>query len=202
MKRAFDLIFGIIGLLLLSPLFLLVSILIVIDNGFPVFFVQKRVGKDLREFGLVKFRSMRKLRNDEADIQITIGKNNRITRIGTFLRYYKIDELPQLINIVRGHMSFVGPRPEVPRYVVLYSREQLKVLSVKPGLTDYASIKYRDESQLLASNTDPEKYYVEKIMPDKLRMNLEYVSNHSFWKDILLIQKTIRVILLFKKKSI
>lgn len=201
MKRAFDFLFGFMALLLLSPIFLLVSILIVLDNGFPVFFVQKRVGNDLKEFGLIKFRSMRKLRSDETDIQITIGKNNRITRTGAFLRHYKIDELPQLINIVIGHMSFVGPRPEVPRYVALYTPEQRKVLSVKPGLTDYASIKYRDESQLLASNTDPEKYYVEKIMPDKLRMSLDYVSNHSFWKDILLIQKTIRVILV-KKKSI
>lgn len=201
MKRAFDFLFGFMALLLLSPIFLLVSILIVLDNGFPVFFVQKRVGNDLKEFGLIKFRSMRKLRSDETDIQITIGKNNRITRTGAFLRHYKIDELPQLINIVIGHMSFVGPRPEVPRYVALYTPEQRKVLSVKPGLTDYASIKYRDESQLLASNTDPEKYYVEKIMPDKLRMNLDYISNHSFWKDILLIQKTIRVILV-KKKSI
>lgn len=195
MKRAFDLLFGIIGLLLLLPIFLFVSILIVIDNGLPVFFVQKRIGKDLKEFGLVKFRSMRKLRTNETDIQITIGKNNRITKVGAFLRHYKIDELPQLINIVRGHMSFVGPRPEVPKYVALYTQEQKKIFSIRPGLTDYASIKYKDESTLLANSNDPEKFYVEKVMQDKLNINLEYVSNLSFWRDIIIIKETIKAIL-------
>ena len=195
MKRAFDLLFGIIGLLLLLPIFLFVSILIVIDNGLPVFFVQKRIGKDLKEFGLVKFRSMRKLRSNETDIQITIGKNNRITKVGAFLRHYKIDELPQLINIVRGHMSFVGPRPEVPKYVALYTQEQKKIFSIRPGLTDYASIKYKDESTLLANSNDPEKFYVEKVMQDKLNINLEYVSNLSFWRDIIIIKETIKAIL-------
>lgn len=195
MKRAFDLLFGIIGLLLLLPIFLFVSILIVIDNGLPVFFVQKRIGKDLKEFGLVKFRSMRKLRRNETDIQITIGKNNRITKVGAFLRHYKIDELPQLINIVRGHMSFVGPRPEVPKYVELYTQEQKKIFSIRPGLTDYASIKYKDESTLLANSNDPEKFYVEKVMQDKLNINLEYVSNLSFWRDIIIIKETIKAIL-------
>lgn len=138
---------------------------------------------------------MRKLRKDETEMQITVGQNKRITKVGSFIRRYKIDELPQLINIVKGDMSFVGPRPEVPKYVSMYNDDQLKVLSVRPGLTDYASIKYKDESELLAKSDDPERLYIEKVMPDKLAMNLNYVANQSFWMDLKIIRDTFKAIL-------
>lgn len=195
MKRLFDFFLGVAALLALLPVFFIVSFFIVLDNGFPVFFIQKRVGKNQKEFGLLKFRSMRKLRKDETEMQITVGQNKRITKVGSFIRRYKIDELPQLINIVKGDMSFVGPRPEVPKYVSMYNDDQLKVLSVRPGLTDYASIKYKDESELLAKSDDPERLYIEKVMPDKLAMNLNYVANQSFWMDLKIIRDTFKAIL-------
>lgn len=195
MKRLFDFFLGVAALLALLPVFVIVSFFIVLDNGFPVFFIQKRVGKNQNEFGLLKFRSMRKLRKDETEMQITVGQNKRITKVGSFIRRYKIDELPQLINIVMGDMSFVGPRPEVPKYVAMYNDDQLKVLSVRPGLTDYASIKYKDESELLAKSDDPERLYIEKVMPDKLAMNLNYVANQSFWMDLKIIRDTFKAIL-------
>lgn len=195
MKRLFDFFLGVAALLALLPVFVIVSFFIVLDNGFPVFFIQKRVGKNQKEFGLLKFRSMRKLRKDETEMQITVGQNKRITKVGSFIRRYKIDELPQLINIVKGDMSFVGPRPEVPKYVSMYNDDQLKVLSVRPGLTDYASIKYKDESELLAKSDDPERLYIEKVMPDKLAMNLNYVANQSFWMDLKIIRDTFKAIL-------
>lgn len=195
MKRFFDLLISIISLVLLSPILVIVSFSIIVDNGFPIFFVQRRVGRYEKEFGLIKFRSMRNLRKDESDLQITIGRNERITIVGSFLRKYKLDELPQLINILKGDMSFVGPRPEVPQYVALYNSQQLNVLTIRPGLTDYASIKYRNESEILESSSNPERMYIEKVMPDKLKINLEYVSNQSFIGDLVIILKTLRVVL-------
>ena len=195
MKRFFDLLFSFILLVLLSPILVIVSFSIFVDNGFPIFFVQRRVGRYEKEFGLIKFRSMRNLRKDETDLQITIGRNERITSVGSFLRKYKLDELPQLINILRGDMSFVGPRPEVPKYVALYNSQQLNVLTIRPGLTDYASIKYRNESEILGNSSNPERMYIEKVMPDKLKINLDYISNQSFIGDLVIILKTLRVVL-------
>lgn len=198
MKRLFDLVLSIGALILLSPVLVLASCWIVLDDGLPVFFVQERVGKNGKVFGLLKFRSMRKLRAGETELQITVGRNPRITRVGHFLRSYKLDELPQLLNIFLGSMSFVGPRPEVPKYVALYNEEQKKVLSVSPGLTDYASIKYRNENELLAECEDPERMYIEQIMPDKLSINLEYVRNHTFFGDLAIILNTVKAV--FKNK--
>lgn len=160
------------GLILLSPVFLVVSIWIKIDSSGPVFYRQVRVGKNGYDFKLLKFRSMRV--GSDAKGLITIGgRDARITKVGYFIRKYKLDELPQLINVFVGNMSLVGPRPEVRKYVDLYTSEQRKVLSVKPGITDYASIEYVDENEILGKATDPEKIYIEQIMPDKIKYNLK-----------------------------
>ncbi|MFR7607519.1 sugar transferase [Odoribacter laneus] len=186
MKRFFDIVASGCGLLVLGPLFLIVAIWIKSDSDGPVFYRQMRVGRDNKDFKLFKFRSMR-VGSDKKGL-ITIGGHDpRITRSGYFIRKYKLDELPQLINVFLGDMSLVGPRPEVRKYVDMYTREQMHVLEVRPGITDLASIRYRNENELLEKTENPDKYYVEVIMRDKLRINLEYVKNHSFWYDIKLI---------------
>lgn len=186
MKRFFDIVASGCGLLVLGPLFLIVAIWIKLDSDGPVFYRQMRVGRDNKDFKLFKFRSMR-VGSDKKGL-ITIGGHDpRITRSGYFIRKYKLDELPQLINVFLGDMSLVGPRPEVRKYVDMYTREQMHVLEVRPGITDLASIRYRNENELLEKTENPDKYYVEVIMRDKLRINLEYVKNHSFWYDIKLI---------------
>ena len=178
MIRFCDIIFSFIGLLLLSPLFLLVALWIIIDDFGPVFYRQQRVGKDNKDFGLLKFRSMR-IGADKGSL-ITIGeRDSRITRAGYYIRKYKLDELPQLINVLIGDMSLVGPRPEVRKYVDLYTSEQKKVLSVRPGITDYASIEYIDENQLLAKSTNPDKTYIEEIMPAKIALNMRYIEHQT-----------------------
>ncbi len=193
MKRAFDILFSLFALIVLFPLFVVISTLIILDSKGSIFFIQKRVGKDNRDFTLIKFRTM--LKESEAKGLLTVGeKDIRITKAGNWLRKYKMDELPQLINILKGEMSFVGPRPEVRKYVELYSPAQLKVLSVKPGLTDYASLEYIKESELLKSFSDPEIAYIDKIMPDKLALNLQYINEQGFWNDLKIIGKTIRQI--------
>ncbi len=155
-----------------------------------VFFAQKRVGKNNADFSLLKFRTMRT--GSEKMGQLTIGsKDLRITKVGYFLRKFKLDELPQLINVLKGDMSLVGPRPEVRKYVELYTPEQMKVLLVRPGITDYASLKYFDENELLAKSDNPEKTYIEKIMPEKLSINLKYIEKVSLAEDIRIIFKTI-----------
>ncbi|UPT67980.1 MAG: sugar transferase [Sphingobacteriales bacterium JAD_PAG50586_3] len=170
------------------------AIAIAIDSRGGVFFLQIRVGKDNKDFKLFKFRTMRV--GAESKGQLTIGGNDsRITRVGYFLRKYKIDELPQLLNVLLGDMSLVGPRPEVRRYVAMYNAEQMQVLSVKPGLTDYASIKYADESELLARAENPEQFYIDSVMPDKLAINLEYIKNRSLGADMGILFKTIGKIL-------
>lgn len=190
MKRIFDIIFSAIMLMILSPLFLVIAISIVFDSRGGVFFGQIRVGKNERPFKLWKFRTMRP--GSEKKGQLTVGaRDNRITKSGYVLRKYKMDELPQLWNVFVGEMSMVGPRPEVPRYVDMYNNEQKRVLSIKPGITDYASLLYFSESELLAKSTDPEKTYIDEIMPAKLKLNLEYVQKHSFGGDIRIIVKTI-----------
>ena len=189
MKRIFDFFSSLIVLILLLPMLVILALAIVFDSKGGVFYKQQRVGKDNQEFWLFKFRTMRP---DSDKLKITVGdRDPRVTNVGYFLRKYKLDELPQLINILRGEMSVVGPRPEVRRYVDLYSEEQLRVLTVKPGLTDYSSLEYVDESELLAQATDPEKMYIDEIMPAKLALNLKYIQEKSLGTDLKLIFKTI-----------
>ena len=193
MKRIFDIVASGIGLILLSPLFVILAIWIKCDSIGPVFYKQVRVGRNNMDFQLFKFRSM--LVGSDKKGLITVGGHDpRITRSGYYIRKYKLDEFPQLINVFKGDMSLVGPRPEVRKYVDMYTEEQMHVLDVRPGITDLASIRYRNENELLERVNDPDKYYVEVIMPDKLRINLEYVARHSFTFDIRLIFQTFRAI--------
>lgn len=193
MKRLFDIISSGIGLLILSPLFLIVAIWVKLDSPGPVFYKQVRVGRDNKDFYLYKFRSMR-VGSDKKGLITVGGHDPRVTRSGYYIRKYKLDEFPQLINVFKGDMSLVGPRPEVRKYVDLYTPEQMHVLDVRPGITDLASIRYRNENELLAKASDPEQYYRDVIMQDKLNINLEYVHNHSIWGDIKLIFKTFSAI--------
>ncbi len=189
-KRCFDIFFSFLGILLLLWLFLIIAIAIKGSSKGPVLFKQERVGKNAKTFKIWKFRSM--VVNAEAKgMQITTDGDNRITKVGKFIRKTKIDELPQLFNVLSGKMSFVGPRPEVPKYVALYSDEQLRVLTVKPGITDLASIEFRNENDLLDGDDDPERKYIEEIMPAKLVLNLKYIEKAGFFYDIGLIFKTI-----------
>ena len=194
MKRLFDMVFSLALIVVLLPVGIVVSVWIVLDDFGSPFFVQQRVGIGGKNFGLLKFRSMKK--NAELQGQLTVGmKDNRITRSGYFIRKYKIDELPQLVNVFLGEMSVVGPRPEVPKYVLLYNEEQQNVLSIKPGITDFASIEYVRENELLSASLDPEKTYVEEIMPAKLELNLKYLREQSFLTDMKIILQTIKAIL-------
>lgn len=186
MKRPFDIIASGLGLLFLWPLFLFLAIWIKIDSHGPVFYRQLRVGKNGKDFRIYKFRSMRQ-DSDKGSLITIGGHDSRITRSGYFIRKYKLDELAQLINVFIGDMSFVGPRPEVRHYVNYYTEEQMHVLDVRPGITDLASIKYRNENELLEKADDPERYYIDVIMQDKLRINLEYVESHSFFNDLKFI---------------
>lgn len=178
MIRFCDIVFSAIGLLLLSPLFLIVYILIRCESKGGGFYCQQRVGKDGRMFGLYKFRSMR-TGSDKKGLITVGGHDSRITRMGYFIRKYKIDELPQLWNVLKGDMSLVGPRPEVKKYVDLYTEEQRRVLSVRPGITDYASIEYVDENEILGNAEDPDRVYVEEIMPAKIKLNMRYIENRN-----------------------
>ena len=193
LKRIFDIILSLFGLMILFPFMLIIAILIKLDSKGPVFFKQIRVTKNGREFKIFKYRTMR-VGSDKYS-QITVGKDNRITKIGAFLRKYKLDEIPQLINVLLGDMSLVGPRPEVPKYVALYTKEQKEILKVRAGITDYASIEFSDENDLLASEEDPEKAYIEKIMPKKIELNKKYLSEISILADIKIILLTIKKIL-------
>lgn len=193
MKRFFDITAGGLGLLLLSPLFLIIAIWIKLDSKGPVFYRQVRVGRNNKDFRIFKFRSMR-VGSDKGS-QVTIGGHDpRVTRSGYYIRKFKFDELPQLINVFVGDMSLVGPRPEVRHYVNYWTPEQMHVLDVRPGITDPASIKYRNENELMEQAVDPEKYYIEVIMQEKIKLYIDYVSHHSFWGDIGLIFKTFFVI--------
>ena len=189
-KRLFDIVSSGIGLLCLAPVFVVMAIWIKLDSRGPVFYRQTRVGRYGRDFRIFKFRSMRV--GSDKGRQITVGERDpRITRSGYFIRRYKIDELPQLINVFLGDMSIVGPRPEVRKYVDLYSEEQRKVFQVRPGITDLASIKYLNENELLSQVDDPDTYYIDVIMPDKLTINLEYIRHQSFMGDIKIIFNTL-----------
>jgi lipopolysaccharide/colanic/teichoic acid biosynthesis glycosyltransferase len=190
LKRIFDFICCTLGLIILSPILIAIAIKIKMDDRGTVFFKQIRVGEKNKEFEILKFRTM-VVDAEKLGRQITIGNDSRITKIGAFLRKYKFDELPQLINVFKGDMSLVGPRPEVPRYVKLYNQEQKKVLEVKPGITDLASIRYRDENDLLGEAENPDDFYINTIMPDKLALNLEYINKNNVFFDIYIILKTI-----------
>ncbi|KXA17703.1 sugar transferase [Fusobacterium nucleatum] len=192
-KRIFDIVISFVGLLILFPFFLIIALLIKIDSKGPVFFKQIRITKGGKEFKIFKYRTM-KVGSDKYS-QITVGKDDRITKVGSFLRKYKLDEIPQLINVLIGDMSLVGPRPEVPKYVALYTDEQKEILKVRAGITDYASIEFSDENDLLASEEDPEKAYIEKIMPKKIELNKKYLSEISILTDIKIILLTIKKIL-------
>jgi lipopolysaccharide/colanic/teichoic acid biosynthesis glycosyltransferase len=188
-KRIFDFAAALAGLALLSPLFLLVALWIKADSPGPVFFRQQRVGKNGALFDIIKFRTMH---DDAHEALLTIGHDRRITEAGKFLRRHKLDEFPQLLNVIKGDMSLVGPRPEVPRYVDCYPAEvRSVVLSVAPGITDWASIYYKEENALLGRAADPELAYLETILPAKLKYNLRYVHERSFWNDVRIIFTTL-----------
>ena len=189
MKRLFDLVLSIWGIMVLLPAFITIAILIKIDSKGDIIFKQIRVTKNGKKFEIFKFRTMRP--NAEKEGQITVGADNRITTIGKLLRKTKLDEMPQLFNIVMGDMSFVGPRPEVPKYVDLYTEEQKEILKVRAGITDYASIYFSNESEILGEQTDPEKYYIEKIMPYKIELNKKYIKEAGLITDIKIIFLTI-----------
>ena len=194
MKRLFDIVVSGCGLIVMSPIFLILAIWIKLDSKGPIFYRQVRVGRNNKDFKIFKFRSMR-VESDKGSL-VTIGvQDPRITRSGFFIRKFKLDELPQLINVFIGDMSLVGPRPEVRHYVNCWTPEQMHVLDVRPGITDSASIKFRNENELMGQAEDPEKYYIEVIMQEKIKLYLEYVQNHSFWVDIKLIIRTFKVIL-------
>ncbi len=189
-KRAFDLVWTIPGLIVLTPVLLLIALGIKLDDCGPVFFRQERIGRRGKPFRMWKFRTM-VVGAERQGRQITIGRDPRITRAGHWLRRYKLDELPQLFNVLRGDMSLVGPRPEVSRYVALYTPEQRVVLDLVPGITDPASVKYRDESNYLAQFDDPERKYIEAVMPEKIRVNLEYAQRATLWSDFCVIIQTL-----------
>lgn len=194
-KRLFDIAFAALALLLLCPLLLAIALWVRLDSPGPVFFRQQRVGRGGRLFGIYKFRTMH-TGAEAMGPQITVGEDARITRAGAWLRRSKVDELPQFLNVLRGDMSVVGPRPEVPRYVAQYPADvRLAVLSVRPGITDLASIEFRDESALLARSSDPERTYVEQILPAKLRHAQQYVRTRSLWLDLRIIARTALAVL-------
>ncbi len=189
MKRIFDILLSGIGLLLLSPLFFVLALWIKCDSHGPVFYKQLRVGRGNRDFTLYKFRSMT-VGSDRKGL-ITVGRDDpRVTRAGYYIRKYKFDELPQLINVFKGDMSLVGPRPEVRKYIEMYTPEQMKILTMRPGITDPASIKYRNENELLATTEHPEEFYIKVIMQDKLAINLQYLESHTLFKDFKIILNT------------
>ena len=194
MKRVFDLIFSLFGIAVLLPVYLIIALLISVDSKGGVIYRQERTGKEGKTFRVLKFRTMRPDSFNKG--ALTVGSRDpRITNIGYYLRKYKLDELPQLFNVLWGEMSFVGPRPEVKKYTDLYTKEQQKVLQVRPGITDYASIKYRNENDLLSASEDPEKLYIEEIMPEKLNLNLKYINDNTVFKDIKIIFDTFHAII-------
>jgi lipopolysaccharide/colanic/teichoic acid biosynthesis glycosyltransferase len=178
MIRIFDIVFSFVGILICLPLFIIIYLLIVIESKGGGFYIQKRVGRNNIDFSLYKFRSMR-VGSDKKGLITIGGRDPRMTQVGYFIRRFKLDELPQLLNVFVGDMSFVGPRPEVRKYVEMYNEAQLQVLSVRPGITDYASIEYVDENEILGSATDPEKVYIEEILPHKIRLNMKFIEHKS-----------------------
>lgn len=194
-KRVFDVVIAFLGILLLMIPFLIVSLLIIADSKGGVFYKQTRVGRNKVNFELIKFRTMY-TNSDQSGLLTVGGHDKRITRFGYWLRKYKIDELPQLFNVLKGEMSFVGPRPEVNKYVELYDAQQQIVLSVKPGITDWASIAFSEENELLAKSDDPESFYINEIIPSKIIQNLKYINKHDLWVDLTIIFLTLKKIII------
>lgn len=190
LKRSFDIVFSGIGIVFLTPVFFTIIILQLINSGLPIFYIQNRVGKNNIDFKLYKFRTMF-IQSDKKGLLTIGGRDSRVTKIGYYLRKYKLDELPQLFNVFFGTMSLVGPRPEVRKYVDLYSTQQLKVLSVKPGITDYASLEFINENELLLQASQPEQTYINEVMPKKLNLNLKYIDEKNMLVDFKIILKTI-----------
>ena len=188
LKRTFDIILSIFAIFLLFPSFLVVSFLIVIDSGFPIFFLQKRVGRNAKEFNIIKFRTMK---TNNENITITVSDDSRITRIGKYLRKTKIDELPEILNVLFGQMSFVGPRPDVKGYADKLKGVNRKILELRPGITGPASLKYYNEEYILSQKSNPKKYNDEVIFPDKVKINMDYFHNRSFFLDLKIIFATI-----------
>lgn len=190
-KRLYDLFLSIFALIILFPVFIIIIATIIIVDGFPVFYIQKRVGENWKSFSIYKFRTMK---NDSTGTcpGLTVKDDLRITKTGKFLRSLKLDELPQLFNVIKGEMSLIGPRPELHRYAEHYKEEYTQILKVKPGLSDYASIKFRNESELLLSSADADEIYINKIMPQKLFLNRKYVMEQSFFTDLKIIYLTLK----------
>lgn len=188
LKRTFDILLSVFAIFLLFPLFLLVSFLIVIDSGFPIFFLQKRIGRGAKEFNIIKFRTMK---TNNENITITVSDDSRITRIGKYLRKTKIDELPEILNVLFGQMSFVGPRPDVKGYADKLKGANRKILALRPGITGPASLKYYNEEYILSQKSNPKKYNDEVIFPDKVKINMHYFHNRSFFLDLKIIFATI-----------
>jgi len=193
LKRLFDIVLSLLGIIILFPFLLVIAAMVGVTSPGGIFYLQTRVGRHGKDFSLIKFRTMR----DGAEKKglLTVGADPRITRVGSFLRRYKLDELPQLINVLTGSMSLVGPRPEVRKYVNLYTPEQLKILDVKPGITDYASLEYFNENDLLAASHDPEQTYIQEVMPAKLKLNSRYIAEAGLATDLRIIFATLRKIL-------
>ncbi|MCX7548383.1 sugar transferase [Xanthomarina sp. F1114] len=193
-KRVFDIAFSFFGLILLLPLLLIIAFLIKLESKGPLFYLQTRVGRYNKDFKIFKFRTMF-VGSDKKGL-LTLGdRDPRVTKVGYFLRKYKLDELPQLINVLIGNMSFVGPRPEVRKYVDYYSQSDLIILNAKPGITDYASIIYRDEAELLKEANNPEQFYIENILPKKIELNKKYINSPGLITDLKIILKTIQIII-------
>ena len=190
LKRLFDLIASGLGLVLVSPLLIGAALAVRLDSPGPVFFLQQRVGRNFRPFWIYKFRTM-VVDASKLGGQITAGTDPRITRSGRWLRLSKIDELPQLLNVFLGDMSLVGPRPEVPKYVEMFHDDYLEVLSVRPGVTDPASVKYRDEAAILAASSNPEQEYLQRILPDKIALARQYIAQATFWGDLGILLRTL-----------
>ena len=188
LKRTFDILLSVFAIFLLFPLFLLVSFLIVIDSGFPIFFLQKRIGRGAKEFNIIKFRTMK---TNNENITITVSDDSRITRIGKYLRKTKIDELPEILNVLFGQMSFVGPRPDVKGYADKLKGANRKILALRPGITGPAGLKYYNEEYILSQKSNPKKYNDEVIFPDKVKINMDYFHNRSFFLDLKIIFATI-----------
>lgn len=190
LKRLFDVVLSLIGLITILPILLIIAIIIKLDSKGPVLFIQGRVGKNNKDFNIYKFRTMRVESNKKG--LLTLGNNDaRVTKIGYFLRRYKIDELPQLINIIKGDMSFVGPRPELRYYVKFYNDDDMKIFQVRPGITGLASLKYRNEVELLKAAKNPEEFFIKTIIPDKLKYNKDYIKRQNFFFDLKLIGLTL-----------
>ena len=194
-KRIFDILLASFGLIVLSPVFVVIAILILLDSNGGIFYRQIRVGKNVEDFPMLKFRTMYVHPKDQQ--LLTIGDHDtRITKIGYWLRKYKLDEFPQLLNVLRGHMSLVGPRPQVRKWVNLYNDDQLMVLSVKPGITDWVSIQFANEGKLLEQCEDPEQFYIQELIHLKVAQNLEYINKNDFWTDLKIIFLTFRKIII------